>query len=170
MQRSIQESLYIAQNRSAFDKKLIDIPLMQKQILKMLLLTEASRSMVFKTAKILEKADNGKKEFKKLFRVLTPLIKFRACRDARKVSGDAMEIRGGCGYIEEWSDARMLRDSHLGSIWEGTSNIVSLDAIRALKKEDNIFVLKNYLLKIISKTDDNDDVIFYFSRYFSTVV
>ena len=161
MQRSIQESLYIAQNRSAFDKKLIDIPLMQKQILKMLLLTEASRSMVFKTAKILEKADNGKKEFVKLFRVLTPLIKFRACRDARKVSGDAMEIRGGCGYIEEWSDARMLRDSHLGSIWEGTSNIVSLDTIRALKKEDNIFVLKNYLLKIISKTDDNDDVIFF---------
>ena len=160
MQRSIQESIYISQNRKAFDKKLLDLPLMQKQISKMLLLSEASRSMVFKTSKILEKADNGIKQFEKLFRVLTPLIKFRACRDARKVSGDAMEIRGGCGYIEEWSDARMLRDSHLGSIWEGTSNIVSLDAIRALKKEDNIFVLKNYLLKIISKTDNNDDLIF----------
>ena len=61
MQRSIQESLYISQNRNAFNKKLLDLPLMQKQIIKMLLLTESSRSMVFKTAKILEKADNGKR-------------------------------------------------------------------------------------------------------------
>ncbi|RAE72792.1 DNA alkylation response protein, partial [Burkholderia multivorans] len=60
-------------------------------------------------------------------RILTPLIKFRACRDARRVTGDAMEVRGGTGYIEEWSDARLVRDAHLGSIWEGTSNIVALD-------------------------------------------
>ena len=66
-----------------------------------------------------------------LLRILTPLIKFRACRDARKVTGDAMEVRGGCGYIEEWSDPRLVRDAHLGSIWEGTSNIVALDVMRA---------------------------------------
>ena len=30
------------------------------------------------------------------------------CRDARKVTGDAMEVRGGCGYIEEWSDPRLV--------------------------------------------------------------
>jgi hypothetical protein len=46
-----------------------------------------------------------------------------------------MEVRGGCGYIEEWSDARLLRDAHLGSIWEGTSNIVALDVLRAIRKE-----------------------------------
>jgi hypothetical protein len=68
-------------------------------------------------------------------RLLTPLLKFRACRDARRVTGDAMEVRGGCGYIEEWSDPRLVRDAHLGSIWEGTSNIVALDALRAIRKE-----------------------------------
>jgi hypothetical protein len=46
-----------------------------------------------------------------------------------------MEIRGGCGYIEEWIEPRLLRDSHLGSIWEGTSNIVALDVIRAARKQ-----------------------------------
>ena len=71
-------------------------------------------------------------------RLLTPLLKFRACRDARKVTGDAMEVRGGCGYIEEWSDARLLRDAHLGSIWEGTSNIVALDVLRAIRKENSL--------------------------------
>src|SRR5690606_33331763 len=70
-----------------------------------------------------------------LARILTPLIKFRACRDARKVTGDAMEVRGGCGYIEEWVEPRLMRDAHLGSIWEGTSNIVALDVMRAIKRE-----------------------------------
>ena len=57
-----------------------------------------------------------------------------------------MEIRGGLGYIEEWLDPKIMRDSHLGSIWEGTSNIISLDTIRALKKDDNIHIFKNFLI------------------------
>ena len=57
-----------------------------------------------------------------------------------------MEIRGGLGYIEDWLDPKILRDSHLGSIWEGTSNIISLDTIRALKKDNNIHVFKNFLI------------------------
>ncbi|WP_421446733.1 acyl-CoA dehydrogenase family protein, partial [Agrobacterium tumefaciens] len=78
------------------------------------------------------------------------MIKFRACRDARKVTGDAMEVRGGCGYIEEWSDARLLRDAHLGSIWEGTSNIVALDVLRAIKKEYGLPALKARIAELLS--------------------
>ncbi len=40
-----------------------------------------------------------------------------------------MEMRGGIGYIEEFATARLLRDAHLGSIWEGTGNIVAIDAL-----------------------------------------
>ncbi|MGQ0650984.1 MAG: acyl-CoA dehydrogenase family protein, partial [Betaproteobacteria bacterium] len=97
--------------------------------------TEAARSVLFFTARELENADRGDEASKKRVRLLTPLLKFRACRDSRKVSADAMEVRGGCGYIEDWSDARLLRDAHLGSIWEGTSNIVALDVLRAIRKE-----------------------------------
>ena len=71
----------------------------------------------------------------KRIRILTPLLKFRACRDARRATGDAMEMRGGTGYIEEWPDARLTRDAHLGSIWEGTSNIVAQDVLRAIRRE-----------------------------------
>ena len=42
-----------------------------------------------------------------------------------------MEMRGGIGYIEEFATARLLRDAHLGSIWEGTGNIVAIDALEA---------------------------------------
>src|SRR5229473_8011532 len=61
---------------------------------------------------------------------LTPTLKLRATRDARKVCGDALEMRGGIGYVEEFATARLLRDAHLGSIWEGTGNIVALDALK----------------------------------------
>ena len=86
-----------------------------------------------------------------LVRILTPLIKFRACRDARKVTGDAMEVRGGCGYIEEWSDPRLVRDAHLGSIWEGTSNIVALDIGRAVVREQALEPLQQHLAGVLAE-------------------
>jgi hypothetical protein len=41
-----------------------------------------------------------------------------------------MEARGGNGYIEDWPNARLVRDAHLGLLWEGTSNINALDAVQ----------------------------------------
>ena len=46
-----------------------------------------------------------------------------------------MEARGGNGYIEEWANARLVRDAHIGVLWEGTSNIIALDIVtRAIGK------------------------------------
>lgn len=135
MRRASQEALCVARQRSAFGKRLIELPLMQRQLLKILLPTEAALSMCLFTAQSLHRADEGEETGKGLRRILTPLVKFRCCRDARKVTGDAMEVRGGSGYIEEWIEPRLLRDSHLGSIWEGTSNIIALDVLRAARRE-----------------------------------
>ena len=136
MRRALTEALFVARHRRAFGKPLVELPLMRRQLLKMLLPAEAARSVLFYTSKELQKADAGDEAARKRVRLLTPLIKFRACRDARKVAGDAMEVRGGAGYTEEWSDPRLLRDAHLGSIWEGTSNIVALDVLRAIRREN----------------------------------
>src|SRR6266446_3498442 len=54
----------------------------------------------------------------------------KACRDNIPVATGAMEVRGGNGYIEEWVHARLVRDAHIGVLWEGTSNINALDIIR----------------------------------------
>jgi acyl-CoA dehydrogenase len=144
MRRAVTESLFISRRRQAFGKRLIELPLMRRQLVKMLVWAEQARTMMFLTASALERADRGDAVGVKLARILTPLIKFRACRDARKVTGDAMEVRGGCGYIEEWADARLLRDAHLGSIWEGTSNIVALDVSRAISRDDTLPALKSW--------------------------
>ncbi len=145
MRRAVTEALYVARNREAFGRRLIDMPLMRRQLAKMLVWSEQARSMMFQAADALRRADAGETGAYALLRILTPLLKFRACRDARKVTGDAMEVRGGCGYIEEWPDPRLLRDSHLGSIWEGTSNVVALDVLRAATREDALGALRAHV-------------------------
>ncbi len=152
MRRALTEALFVARERRAFGARLIDLPLMRRQLLKLMVPTEQARTMLFQTAEALRRADAGEPGAYALARILTPLIKFRACRDARRVTGDAMEVRGGCGYIEEWADPRLVRDAHLGSIWEGTSNIVALDVIRAIKREGALPVLQQHWQGLLEQT------------------
>lgn len=158
MRRAAAEALYIARHRKAFGRRLIDMPLMQRQLAKIMLPGEQARSVMFQAAEALRRSDNGEAEAYPLVRILTPMLKFRACRDARRVTGDAMEVRGGCGYIEEWSDPRLLRDAHLGSIWEGTSNIVAQDVIRAIVRENSLAALRKHLLQQMEQTRMHQDV------------
>ncbi|HEU5295591.1 MAG TPA: acyl-CoA dehydrogenase family protein [Burkholderiaceae bacterium] len=152
MRRACTEAFHVARNRRAFGRRLIELPLMRRQLLKILLATEQARTMMFQAADAIRRADAGEEGAYPLTRILTPLIKFRACRDARRVTGDAMEVRGGCGYIEEWSDPRLVRDAHLGSIWEGTSNIVALDVIRAIRRERSLPALRSHLGALLDAT------------------
>lgn len=150
MRRALTEALFVARERQAFGKRLIELPLMRRQLLKLMLPTEQARTMLFQTAEALRRADAGETGAYALARILTPLIKFRACRDARRVTADAMEVRGGCGYIEDWSDPRLVRDAHLGSIWEGTSNIVALDVMRAIRRDGALPVLMQHLAGLLA--------------------
>ncbi len=146
MRRAVTEAEFVAARREVFGRRMIELPLMRRQLAKLRLPMEQARSMMFQAAEALRRADAGEAGAYALLRVLTPLIKFRACRDARRVTGDAMEVRGGCGYIEEWPDARLLRDAHLGSIWEGTSNVVALDVLRADARQGGLDALRAHLM------------------------
>lgn len=167
MRRAVSEALFISKNRTAFGNRLIDLPLMRRQLMKMLVTAEQGRSMVFHTARVLQAADEGDVKMASVLRILTPLIKFRTCRDARKVAGDGMEVRGGCGYIEEWSDARVLRDSHLGSIWEGTSNIVALDVARAVRRAGALDALREYIASLLTNVAEGGGDIDGISQVFN---
>jgi acyl-CoA dehydrogenase len=130
MRRAYHDAMTVAKNRVVFGNRIIDLPLGRRQLMKIMLATEQALSLSFVTADALDRAEAGSQDAAALLRILTPTLKFRATRDARKVCGDAMEMRGGTGYIEEFATARLLRDAHLGSIWEGTGNIVALDALK----------------------------------------
>ncbi len=137
MRRCLNESLMVARNRVAFGRALIELPLVRRQLMKIMLPAEQALSMYAYTAHVMGTANRGDEAAAQLLRILTPLYKFRACRDNIRVATGAMEMRGGNGYIEDWVNARLVRDAHVGVLWEGTSNIVALDVVaRAVAKSN----------------------------------
>ena len=140
MRRCVNESLAVARGRSAFGRKLIEFPLMRRQLMKMIVPTEQALSMAMGTADALGR--NARAEL----RILTGLLKFRACRDNVPVAIGAMEVRGGNGAIEDWVNPRLVRDAPIGLLWEGTSNINALDIIgRAVGKSRAHLALSHML-------------------------
>jgi alkylation response protein AidB-like acyl-CoA dehydrogenase len=120
MRRCLNEAMLAARHRNAFGRAVIDHPLMRRQLLKLMVPTEQALSALLYAATASDK----------VLRLLTPIAKYRACRDNVSVATGAMEARGGNGYIEDWPNARLVRDAHLGLLWEGTSNINALDAVQ----------------------------------------
>jgi acyl-CoA dehydrogenase len=124
MRRCLNEALQVARHRQTFDRTLIDHPMARRQLLKLMLPTEQALSVSIAAAVAMTNGSDA------LLRILTALVKYRACRDNVPVATGAMEMRGGNGYIEDWANAKLVRDAHLGLIWEGTSSVNALDIIR----------------------------------------
>jgi acyl-CoA dehydrogenase len=152
MRRCVNEAMVCARSRSAFGKAIIEYPLLRRQLLKIAVPTEQSLSMFLFAASAMDRANAGDKDAESILRILTPLLKFRACRDNIPVATGAMEVRGGNGYIEEWVQPRLIRDAHVGVLWEGTSNINALDIVmRAVGKSRAHRTLQAALMKLLDQ-------------------
>jgi acyl-CoA dehydrogenase len=135
MRRCVNEAMTAARHRVVFGKRVIEHPLARRQLAKLIVPAEQALSMAMAAAAVMGEADAGSAEAGDALRILTPLVKFRACRDNVPVATGAMEMRGGNGYIEEWVNPRLVRDAQIGLLWEGTSNINALDVVsRAVGK------------------------------------
>lgn len=130
MRRCLNEAMVVARNRRAFGKAIGEYPLLRRQLMKIMLPTEQALSLYAFSADAMGRANAGDTDAASLLRILTPVYKFRACRDNIPVASHALEIRGGLGYIEEWATARLVRDAQIGTLWEGTSNINALDVVQ----------------------------------------
>jgi acyl-CoA dehydrogenase len=152
MRRCVNEAMVCARTRVAFGKTIIEYPLLRRQLLKIAVPSEQALSMFLFTASTMDRANAGSKEAESSLRILTPLLKFRACRDNIPVATGAMEVRGGNGYIEEWVHARLIRDAHIGVLWEGTSNINARDIVtRAVGKSRAHRTLGTALTKLLDE-------------------
>lgn len=155
MRRCLNEALAVARNREAFGEIIIEKPLLRRQLMKIMVPTEQALSMAMYTGQQLELAETGDEHAIEQLRILTPLLKFRTCRDNIQVATGAMEIRGGNGYIEDWVNSRLVRDAHLGVLWEGTSNINALDVTtRAIAKVGAHKALGETLQDLAADTPD----------------
>jgi len=135
MRRCWNEALRAARTRRAFGRSAAAFPLMRRQLAKILVPAEQALSVSLFTATVMGRAHAGDGGAEALLRILTPLLKLRACRDNARVATAAMEARGGNGFIEDWVNPRLVRDAQVGLLWEGTSNIIGLDVVqRAVRR------------------------------------
>ena len=153
-QRSFVEALTHARGRIAFGKPLADLPLMREQLLDLMMDVEALTALTFEGSAQLDRADAGDEEARILARVLTPLAKYHVSDAARRLVAEGMEVRGGNSYIEDWPNARLLRDVQVQSIWEGTGNISALDVGRALLRENAGATLLVNLAQRLARQND----------------
>lgn len=137
MRRGIALACDYAQKRKAFGQLLCDHPLHVETLANMQLVFEASFHLVFHAVELLGKDELGEAtlEETKVLRLLTPLIKLFTAKQAIQVISETLECFGGAGYVEDTGLPQLLRDTQVLSIWEGTTNILSLDALRAIAKE-----------------------------------
>lgn len=137
MRRSYLEALVHTRGRVAFGRPLTEQPLMRRQLVDLLIEVEGCAALVFETAAVLEHVDRyGNEEDRRQLRILTPLCKYYVPKRGEHVTLEALEMRGGNGYIEDWPNARLLRDCIVNVIWEGSSNVIVLDVARAIAREN----------------------------------
>lgn len=123
-----------ARKRKTFGLQLEEHPLHIMTLSNMESMARASAEMAFHVAYLLGKSENGvaTKADTSLLRLLTPLIKLFIAKQGIYLSSEAIEAVGGQGFIEDSGFPRALRDSQVGTIWEGTTNVLSLDILRVL--------------------------------------
>ena len=137
IRQALVQAIAYTRQREAFGRVLIEQPLMQTVLADMALESEAALAIAMRLALAYEREASGQstpveRAYK---RILTPAAKFWVCKRAVELTGEAMEVFGGNGYVEEGVMARLFREAPVNSIWEGSGNVMCLDVLRALARE-----------------------------------
>ncbi len=135
MRRGLLEALAHGSERMAFGKRLWEQPLWRASLADLMAEHLAATVLVFETARALDRADTGDESEGGLARLLTPIAKALTGKQGVFTVSETMEAIGGNAYIEESILPRLLRDTQVLPIWEGATNILTLDVLRALERE-----------------------------------
>jgi alkylation response protein AidB-like acyl-CoA dehydrogenase len=134
MARAISLARDYATRRQAFGRPLIEQPLHARTLADMQATFEAAFALAFEVAHLLGRVEHqaAAPHDAALLRLLTPLAKLWTGKLAVKTCSETLECFGGAGYIEDTGLPQLLRDAQVYAIWEGTTNVLSLDSLRAL--------------------------------------
>ena len=135
MRRALALAEDYAQRRHAFGKPLSEQPLHRATLANLRAQFEAAFQLSFHVAELLGLAQNGEasEAQRNRLRLLTPLAKLWTGKLAVAIASEACECFGGAGYLEDTGMPQLLRDAQVFSIWEGTTNVLALDFLRALR-------------------------------------
>ena len=130
------QALAYARRRSVFGKRLAEQPLMRSVLADLALESEAALQIAMRLAQAYERGgDEGDPLERAWKRIMTPAAKFWVCKRGVELTGEAMEVLGGNGYVDTGVMARLFREAPVNSIWEGSGNVMCLDVLRAISRE-----------------------------------
>ena len=140
MRRAIALARDYARRRVAFGKPLADHPLHAETLAAMETEWRAAFMLAFHVVELLGRQECNEASTNELarLRLLIPIAKLYTAKQAVAVASEALESFGGAGYIEDTGLPRLLRDAQVLPIWEGTTNVLSLDVLRALEKTSGL--------------------------------
>jgi putative acyl-CoA dehydrogenase len=129
MRGALVQALWHTAHRSAFQRRLIDQPLMRSVLADLALEVEAATALGLRVARAFDEGDRA------FARVGVALAKFRSNKAAPGTIYEAMECLGGAGFVEDGPMPLYYREAPLNSIWEGSGNVICLDVLRTLARE-----------------------------------
>jgi hypothetical protein len=142
MRRGLALAGDYARRRTAFGALLADKPLHADTLAALEAEYAGAFCLAFRAVELLgeidERSESGDpssaEHLEQLLRVVTPIAKLVTGKQAVAVTSEAIEACGGAGYVEDTGLPRVLADAQVLPIWEGTTNVLSLDLLRALGK------------------------------------
>ncbi len=132
MRGALARALHHARQRVAFGRLLSEQALMQNVLADLALETEAATALALRLARAFESSADTERA---LARLVTPAAKFWVCKRGPTFAAEAMEVLGGNGYVESSALPRFYRELPVNSIWEGSGNVMCLDALRTMQRE-----------------------------------
>jgi len=156
MQRALSLARDYARRRIAFGTPLVARPLHADGLAALEAEREGAFLLAFRAAALLGRAEAGEASAaeRALLRVVTPLAKLTTARQAVRVASEALECFGGAGYVEDTGLPQLLRDAQVLPIWEGTTNVLALDALRALGTDGARAALSAELARLSAEARD----------------
>lgn len=134
MRQALVQALHHTSHRSAFQKRLIQQPLMRNVLADLAIEVEAALALGLRIARAIDESANNEAAAA-LARIGTAVAKYWNCKRAPAQIFEALECLGGSGYIEESIMPRLYREAPVNSIWEGSGNLMCLDVLRAIGRE-----------------------------------
>jgi acyl-CoA dehydrogenase len=131
MRRAVALAKSYATQRRAFGAVLQDLPLHLDTLAALEAETRAAFLMAFELVELLGRQESGEidDEQRAVLRLLTPIAKLLTAKQAVAIVSEAIEAFGGAGYVEDTGLPTLLRDTQVLPIWEGTTNVLALDAL-----------------------------------------
>jgi putative acyl-CoA dehydrogenase len=132
MRRLVAEAVWHARHRAAFGAPLSQQPAMVNVLADLALESEAATAATMRLARAF---DSERPEEVAFRRLALAVMKYWVCKRGAPLAAEALECLGGNGYVEEAPMAQFYRDIQIGTVWEGSGNVIALDVLRALARE-----------------------------------